>query len=204
MRVCNTSTHCEHPLWSPPKHVYLFKVFWNLCVWRISFASSAMSQHRQQARLSRTFETNVQHVVGGNNELIEGRDFPNTHSFSYNVSRCWGPLVVQTDDRSTQTALTPILVPVIFWARPRLAGGAAVTASATMLARRGLEKCEGCDIVQSDHAPQAGVAQGIFHGDLIRRRDGHQVELEEELEEEVERRVRRDHSRNKTQVRMHG
>ena len=64
--------------------------------------------------------------------------------------------------------------------------------------------CEGCDIVQSDHAPQAGVAQGIFHGDLIRRRDGHQVELEEELEEEVERRVRRDHSSNKTQVRMHG
>ena len=64
--------------------------------------------------------------------------------------------------------------------------------------------CEGCDIVQSDHAPQAGVAQEIFHGDLIRRRDGHQVELEEELEEEVERRVRRDHSRNKTQVRMHG
>ena len=68
----------------------------------------------------------------------------------------------------------------------------------------GLITCEGCDIVQSDHAPQAGVAQGIFHGDLIRRRDGHQVELEEELEEEVERRVRRDHSRNKTQVRMHG
>ena len=64
--------------------------------------------------------------------------------------------------------------------------------------------CEGCDIVQSDHAPQAGVAQGIFHGDLIRRRDGHQVELEEELEEEVERRLRRDHSRDKTQVRMHG
>ena len=48
--------------------------------------------------------------------------------------------------------------------------------------------CEGCDIVQSDHAPQAGVAQGIFDGDLIRRRDGHQVELEEEQDEEVERR----------------
>ena len=64
--------------------------------------------------------------------------------------------------------------------------------------------CEGCDIVQSDHAPQAGVAHGIFNGDLIRRRDGHQVELEEELEEEVERRVRRNHSRDKTQVRMHG
>ena len=66
------------------------------------------------------------------------------------------------------------------------------------------EVCEGCDIVQSDHAPQAGVAQGIFNGDLIKRRVGHQVELEEELEEEVERRVRRDHSRDKTQVRMHG
>ena len=64
--------------------------------------------------------------------------------------------------------------------------------------------CEGCDIVQSDHAPQAGVAQGIFNGDLIRRRDGHQVELEEELEEVVERRVRRNHSRSKTQVPMHG
>ena len=64
--------------------------------------------------------------------------------------------------------------------------------------------CEGCDIVHSDHAPQAGVAQGIFHGDLIRHRDGHQVELEKEQEEEVERRVRRDNSRHKTQVRMHG
>ena len=57
---------------------------------------------------------------------------------------------------------------------------------------------------QSDHAPQAGVAQVIFHGDLIRRWDGHQVELEEELEEEVERRVKREHSSNQTQVRMHG
>ena len=52
--------------------------------------------------------------------------------------------------------------------------------------------CEGCDIVQSDHAPQAGVAQGIFDGELVRRRVGHQVELEEEQDEEVERRVRRD------------
>ena len=23
------------------------------------------------------------------------------------------------------------------------------------------EKCEGCDVVGSDHAPQAGVAQGV-------------------------------------------
>ena len=64
--------------------------------------------------------------------------------------------------------------------------------------------CEGIDIVQSDHAPEAGVAQGIFHGDLIRHQGGHQEELEEELEEEVERRVKRDHSSNQTQVRMHG
>ena len=64
--------------------------------------------------------------------------------------------------------------------------------------------CDGCDIVQADHAPEAGVAQGIFHGDLIRHQGGHQEELEEELEEEVERRVRRDHSGKQTQVRMHG
>ena len=56
-------------------------------------------------------------------------------------------------------------------------------------------RCEGCDIVQSDHAPQAGVAQGGFDGELVRRRVGHQVELEEEQEEEVERRVRRDAQR---------
>ena len=60
------------------------------------------------------------------------------------------------------------------------------------------------DVVQSDHAPEAGVAQGIFHGHLIRRRDGHQEKLEEELEEKIERRVRRNHSRHQTQVRMHG
>ena len=64
--------------------------------------------------------------------------------------------------------------------------------------------CEGIDIVQSDHAPEAGVAQGIFHGDLIRHQGGHQEGLEEEQDEEVERRVRRDHSSNQTQVRMHG
>ena len=40
--------------------------------------------------------------------------------------------------------------------------------------------CEGCDVVGCDHAPQAGVAQGIFDGELVRRRVGHQVELEEE------------------------
>ena len=55
--------------------------------------------------------------------------------------------------------------------------------------------CEGYDIVQSDHAPQAGVAQGVFDGELVKRRVGHQVELEEEQDKEVERRVRRDAQR---------
>ena len=46
--------------------------------------------------------------------------------------------------------------------------------------------CDGVDIVQSDHAPEAGVAQGIFHGVLIR----HQVRHQEELEEGTEGRSR--------------
>ena len=64
--------------------------------------------------------------------------------------------------------------------------------------------CVGCDIVQADHAPEAGVAQGIFHGILVRHQGKHQEEVEEGLEEEVERRVKREHSSNQTQVRMHG
>ena len=64
--------------------------------------------------------------------------------------------------------------------------------------------CVGCDIVQADHAPEAGVAQGIFHGILVRHQGRHQEEVENELEEEVERRVKREHSSNQTQVRMHG
>ena len=56
-------------------------------------------------------------------------------------------------------------------------------------------ECKGCDIVQSDHAPQAGVAQGIFDGELVKRRVGHQVELEEEQDKEVEGRVKRDAQR---------
>ena len=73
-----------------------------------------------------------------------------------------------------------------------------------LTAARYFAHCEGIDIVQSDHAPEAGVAQGIIHGVLIRHQGGHQEELEEELEEEVERRVEREHSSNQTQVRMHG
>ena len=48
-------------------------------------------------------------------------------------------------------------------------------------------RCVGCDIVQADHAPEAGVAQGVFHGILVRHQGKHQEEVEEELEEEVER-----------------
>ena len=47
--------------------------------------------------------------------------------------------------------------------------------------------CVGCDIVQADHAPEAGVAQGIFHGILVRHHGRNQEEVEEGLEEEVER-----------------
>ena len=50
----------------------------------------------------------------------------------------------------------------------------------------GLITCVGCDIVQADHAPEAGVAQGIFHGILVRHQGKHQEEVEEGLEEEVE------------------
>ena len=59
--------------------------------------------------------------------------------------------------------------------------------------------CVGCDIVQADHAPEAGVAQGIFHGNLVRHQGRHQEEVEEELEEEVERRVEEN---SQEQVRM--
>ena len=57
----------------------------------------------------------------------------------------------------------------------------------------------GCDIVQADHAPEAGVAQGIFHGILVRHHGRNQEEVEEELEEEVERDKEKDAQK---QVRM--
>ena len=52
----------------------------------------------------------------------------------------------------------------------------------------GLITCVGCVIVQADHAPEAGVAQGIFHGILVKHHGRNQEEVEEGLEEEVERR----------------
>ena len=55
-------------------------------------------------------------------------------------------------------------------------------------------RCVGCDIVHADHAPEAGVAQGIFHGILVRHQGRHQEEVEEGLEEVGERRVKRENT----------
>ena len=43
------------------------------------------------------------------------------------------------------------------------------------------KKSVGCDIVQADHAPDGGVAQGIFHGILVRHHGRNQEEVEEGL-----------------------
>ena len=60
--------------------------------------------------------------------------------------------------------------------------------------------CVGCDIVQADHAPEAGVAQGIFHGILVRHHGEIQEEVEEGLENKVERHEEEDNTQE--QVRM--
>ena len=62
------------------------------------------------------------------------------------------------------------------------------------------EFCVGCDIVQADHAPEAGVAQGIFHGILVRHHGRIQEEVEERLEDEVER--HKEEESTQEQVRM--
>ena len=51
----------------------------------------------------------------------------------------------------------------------------------------GLITCVGCDIVQADHAPEAGVAQGVIHGVLVRHHGRNQEEVEEGLGQEVKR-----------------
>ena len=58
----------------------------------------------------------------------------------------------------------------------------------------GLITCVGCDIVQADHAPEAGVAQGIFHGILVRHHGRNQEEVEEGLENKVERHEEEDNT----------
>ena len=58
--------------------------------------------------------------------------------------------------------------------------------------------CVGCAIVKSDHAPDCGVAQGVFHGVI-----GHHVEKQEEEEGELEQEVERQEEENaQTPVRM--
>ena len=106
--------------------------------------------------------------------------------------KCW--CCVCGTDRSTARCSTRAVAAQV------ATGGGAINSTTGP----GASYCGGIDIVQSDHAPEAGVAQGIFDGELVRHQGGHQEELEEEPEEEVERRVRRDHSRHQTQVRMHG
>ena len=64
----------------------------------------------------------------------------------------------------------------------------------------GLITCVGCDIVQADHAPEAGVAQGVFHGILVRHHGRNQEEVEEGLEDEVER--HKEEENTQEQVRM--
>ena len=65
----------------------------------------------------------------------------------------------------------------------------------------GLITCVGCDIVQSDHAPEAGVAQGIFHGIFVKHHGRNQEEVEEGLEDEVERHEEEEEN-TQEQVRM--
>ena len=64
--------------------------------------------------------------------------------------------------------------------------------------------CVGCDIVQADHAPDGGVAQGIFHGILVRHHGRNQEEVEEGLEEEVERDKEEDNAQTTTCTCMDG
>ena len=65
------------------------------------------------------------------------------------------------------------------------------------LERTPLRLCVGCDIVQADHAPDGGVAQGVSHGVLVRHHGRNQEEVEEGLGQEEE-------DAQETQVHMHG
>ena len=61
-------------------------------------------------------------------------------------------------------------------------------------------QCVGCDIVQADHAPEAGVAQGIFHGILVRHHGRIQEEVEEGLEDEVERHEEEENTQEQVRI----
>ena len=58
----------------------------------------------------------------------------------------------------------------------------------------------GCDVVQADHAPDGGVAQGVLHGILIRHHGRNQEEVEEGLGQEVKGQEEEDNTQE--QVRM--
>ena len=51
--------------------------------------------------------------------------------------------------------------------------------------RERVKECVGCDIVQADHAPDGGVAQGVIHGVLVRHHGRNQEKVEEGLGQEV-------------------
>ena len=62
----------------------------------------------------------------------------------------------------------------------------------------GLITCVGCDIVQADHAPDGGVAQGIIHGVLVRHHGRNQEEVEEGLGQEVKGQEEEDNAQETT------
>ena len=68
----------------------------------------------------------------------------------------------------------------------------------------GLITCVGCDIVQADHAPEVGVAQGIFHGILVRHHGRNQEEVEEGLGQEVKGQKEEDNAQTTTCTCMDG
>ena len=59
-------------------------------------------------------------------------------------------------------------------------------------------------MVQADHAPEAGVAQGTFHGILVRHHGRNQAEVEGGLEEEVEKDKEEDNAQTTTCTCMDG
>ena len=64
--------------------------------------------------------------------------------------------------------------------------------------------CVGCDIVQADHAPEVGVAHGIFHGILVRHHGRIQEEVEEGLGQQVKGQEEEDAQETTTYTCMDG
>ena len=68
----------------------------------------------------------------------------------------------------------------------------------------GLITCVGCGTVQADHAPDGGVAQGIFHGILVKHHGRNQEEVEEGLGQEVKGQEKEERSKTTTCTCMDG